>query len=288
MNPPPSKQPDVSDVPSITPAQLAALPQAEPLVLPELVAHRERLARHRSAAFVRYLPAVAGFRLRPVSLRSLERLAAFECDLGRGAFEDLAVFVWIHHPAFGQFAGVRRWLVTRRLRWRLTARWPRLAGLLLFAGKLLGACQGWRWLLGRLLLGLAWLVTGGGAAPDTAERLAAALGEARREFARARTDWPAGDDSGSAAALPCSFTAFVLNQVKGRHPQLTADEILDWPLVELVQWLRAILHERNPRQELIDATEAALLAEALSVPSPPAATGSTAAATVSPSPVPAA
>ncbi|MDB5541767.1 MAG: hypothetical protein JWQ89_3494 [Devosia sp.] len=262
---------------------LASLPQAVPLSIPELAEHRAHLARHRSSAFIRYVPTVAGFRLRPVSLRSIERLAAFECDLRRGRFEDLAIFVWIHHPAFGQFAGLRRRLIIARLRWRLTPAWPRLGAFLVFAGKLCRATArtytgtaaagngvrrtgtvraGVCWILARLFSAGAWLVTFG-RPPTTALRLATALAEARALYARAHTDWPAGDDSGSAAPLPCSFTAFVLNTIKGRHPQLTADEILDWPLVELVQWLRAIMHEQNPRQELIDSTEAALIAAAL-------------------------
>ena len=221
---------------------------------------------HRAGAFVRFAPVVAGFVLRPVSLRSLERLEAFEVDLVRGHFEDLAGFVWLHHPAFGQFAGIRRRLVVARLRFRLTARWPRTAQLLVFAGELLGAARGWRRLLGRGCAAAAWVATGGGRPATTEARLAAAVAEARAVLSRARRDWPAGDDSGAAAGLPCSFAAYVLNLVKGRHPQLTIDEILDMPLVELVQWLRALLHERNPRVELLDQDEARILAEALSAP----------------------
>lgn len=250
---------------------LATLPKAEPFRSPALAAHRAAIAAHRATAFIRYEPVIAGFRLRPVSLRSMDRMAAFGCDLARGSFEDLAIFIWVHHPAFGQFAGCRRRLVIARLRSRLTPRYPHLAGFFAFAGKLFTACGGVRAsLFGRPALALAWLLTLG--RPVTSEaRLAAALVEARELMRIARTDWPAADDSGAAAPLPCAFAAYVLNLVKGSHPGLTADEILDWPLVELVQWLRAIIAEANPRAQQLDATEAALIAAELA---PAAAPGS--------------
>jgi hypothetical protein len=244
-------------------AMLASLPQAEPLYSESIAAHRAAIDAHRSSAFIRYVPTVAGVRLRPLSLRTRERVVAFEVDLARGSFEDLADFVWLHHSGFGQFAWLRRRIVVAGLRWRLTPRYPHFAGFCLFAGKLFTACGGVRaQLLGRPFHALAWLLTLG--RPPTSEaRLAAAMAEVRALWRRAHADWPAGDDSGSAPRPVCSMAATVLNAIKGRHPGLTADEILDWPLVELVQWWRALIAEKDPRSPLLDAEEVRLLAEAL-------------------------
>jgi hypothetical protein len=206
---------------------LAKLPPAEPLRSPALAAHQARLRAHRATAFLRYAPVIAGLRLRPVSLRSLELLAAFGVDLARGRFDDLARFVWVHHPAFDQFAALRRRLV--------------------FA---------WLWL--RL-------------APPRA--FAAALAEAREQLTRARLDWPAGDDSAAGSPLPCAFSAYALDLWRARYPGSADAEVLDQPLVEIVQRLRAIIHATNPRAALLDATEAALFAAELPAPpeTPPAA-----------------
>jgi hypothetical protein len=245
---------------------LASLPKAEPFQSPALAAHRAAVAAHRAAAFIRYTPTLAGFRLRPISLRTRDRLVAFGVDLNRGRFEDLADFIWLHHPAFGQFASIRRSLFIARLRFRLTPRYPHLGAFLVFAGKLLSAGSRWRRWAFAPVRAAAWLVTGGGQPVTGEARLAAALAEARALWTRAHFDWPAGDDSGAAPDPRCSFTATVLHALKGRHAELTADEILDWPMVELVQWWRALIAERDPRGTLLDATEARLLAEGLDDP----------------------
>ncbi len=244
---------------------LASLPQAVPFHSPALAAHRARQAAHRTAAFIRFVPTVATVRLRPVSLRTRDRLAAFGVDLGRGAFEDLAGFVWLHHPAFGQFAWCRRLMIIAGLRWRLTPACPRLGVFLLFAGKLLSAGAPWRRWAFAPVRWAAQLVTFGRPCSAT-ERLAAAVAEARQLYAHAHFDWPAGDDGDDARDPSCSVAASVLHVLKGRHPGLTADEILDWPLVELVQWWRALLIERNPRITLLDLEEARLLAVELQDP----------------------
>jgi len=229
VNPEPQSPPPEAPVASPGPRArtkaeiLASLPQAVAVESPTLAAHRARLAEHRATAFIRYQPVIAGLRLRPVSLHSLDCLAAFHCDLGRGSFEDLAIFVWVHHPAFGQFAWFHRGVVYARLRLRLS----------------------------------------------TDAAFGAALEVAREQVLRARLDWPAGDDSDAGEAAPFSFAAQALDLFLARYPRFTAAEVLEWPLVELVQLMRAIIRAHNPRVQLMDSTEAAIIAAELEpVPAP--------------------
>lgn len=275
LKPPPPDPAAVAAMAAAREEMLRKMPnRAEPLCSSALTDHRARVAAHRASAFIRYVPVVAGIRLRPVSLLTRERVIAFGVDLGRGNFEDLADFVWLHHPAFGQFAWFRRFLVVASLRWRLTPAWPRFGTFLVFAGKLLSWGATWRRAVFFPVRLAAWLVTFGRPC-SSRERLAVAMAEARALWGRANFDWPMGDDSGAAPDPLCSFAAAILHAVKGRHPALSSAEILAWPLVELVQWWRALLAEKDPRAALLNYEEARLLALELDAALAPTASDAT-------------
>src|SRR5688572_18063262 len=85
--------------------------------------------RYRCEAFVDYSPTVAGETIRPITLETYNALIAFGNAFVTGeaiGFDDIANFVWLHHPSFGQFNREEKAQVTRRVFDALRPRFPAL------------------------------------------------------------------------------------------------------------------------------------------------------------------
>jgi len=213
--------------------------------------HRAEIARLRCEAFVDYAPEVAGVQLRPVTLASYNRLMAFQNPFVCGGpvdFGAVFVFVWAHHPEFGQFAQDAKQRALRRVYRALHPRAPNINTFVRFA------CQfpGWRWL--RRF-----------ARPTAEERLAEAVAEARRIVDEALHDFPLGsDDDADRGPSPVTMQAQLLNTFR-RELAMSYAETEALPLKKLVQLLRETVHHRTGGKglSLITREEAALVREHL-------------------------
>lgn len=197
----------------------------------------------RDEAMVDYQPIVCGMVLLPVSLMSMSRLRAFGNAFVTGApasFEDIANFVWIHHPDFGQFAREKKEAVTRAC-WRaLHPRWPLLNAI----GHLYVTSKRFRWLR-RFLV------------PTAATRYAEAIDEIRRLLEEAWRDFPMADDE-NGEPVPYAFEAYILNAFR-RELHMDFETVRAMPLRRVVQHLREIIHHSNPKtMTLMTRAEAAI------------------------------
>lgn len=211
--------------------------------------HRAEIARLRCEAFVDYAPEVAGVQLRPVTLASYNRLMAFQNPFVCGGPVDVGavfVFVWAHHPEFGQFAKDAKQRALRRVYRALHPRAPNINTFVRFA------CQfpGWRWL--RRF-----------ARPTADERFGEACAEIRRLLDEALHDFPLRDDD-DRESPPVSFQAQLLNTFR-RNLSLSYAEIESLPLKRLVQLLREDVYHRSNGKglSLMSRTEAAIWREHL-------------------------
>lgn len=198
-----------------------------------------------------YAPEVAGVVLQPMTLATYNRLAAFRSPFVVGGpvdFAALFVFVWVHHPSFGQFASAAKRRALRTV-WRaLNPRLPNLNAFVRFAAQF----PGWRWL--RRF-----------ARATAEERLAEAVTEARRIADEAMHDFPLGsDDDADRGPSPVTLQAQLLNTFR-RELAMSYAETEALPLKKLVQLLRETVHHRTGGKglSLITRTEAALIREHL-------------------------
>jgi hypothetical protein len=186
-------------------------------------------AQRRCADFVDYAPVVCGLVLHPITLRSYTRLIVFESAFTTEAavtVEEIINFVWIHHPAFSQFAREEKAAVSRHVYRALHPRFPHLNQFF----RLVALHPRYRW-VHRFT------------SPTAGERLAASAAEIRRLLAEALRDFPrsAGNDTPSPVPLP----AHMLNTLR-RGLDLTFSEIEQMPLRRLLQHLRELIHHADP------------------------------------------
>jgi hypothetical protein len=214
-----------------------------------LAEHRTALGRLRAEAFVDYAPEVAGVTLRPMTLATFNRLLAFESPFVCGGpvdFRAIAVFVWVHHPLFSQFA-VRSKERALRAVWRaLHPRAPHLNLFLRFAAQF----PGWRWLR-------HWTRA------TAEERMAEAIMEIRRLVDEAMHDFPLPSDD-ARDLPPVTLQAQILNSMR-RNLDMTYQETEDMPLKKLVQLVREDLYFRanGKTMALMSRQEASIIREHL-------------------------
>jgi hypothetical protein len=214
---------------------------------------RQRAARLRCEAFVEYTPEVCGLRLKPVTLDSFNALDAFGNAFFHGGaikFEDIANFVWLHHPDFGQFNLEEKARVTCAVYRYLNPRFWRLNELVWFASTL----PRFRWMRHFRR-------------PRAADRQSETVEEIRRLMLEAMSDMPAGDDDDhderSSEPMPFSFQAFILNTFK-RHLGLSFAETRALPMRQLAEHYRELLHHRsNGKALLLTREECKIWAEDL-------------------------
>lgn len=241
----------------------------------KLAAARSRVARLRSEVFVDYTPRVCGIDLEPLSLKSYSRLLAFESPFlwgGPIALEDIAVFVWVHRPEFGQHAVVARRRIFRRVAASIEPRFPRCNAV---GHLLLGLLQAQlprsrNWSLRRLAAKAlqSWL------RPPLSVGYDSAVSEIRRLVAEALLDFPKSLDAENEDAgrqLPAqgpsvAMQAHFINTLV-RDLGLRPIEIETMPLRRAIQHYRdclvskgvkglALLHPEEAqvwREELIAA-----------------------------------
>lgn len=196
---------------------------------------RAEIQRVRSQAFIDYLPLVAGVRLEPVTLRSYNRLVAFESPFVCGGsvdFTAIFVFCWCHYPSFGQFAEIERKRLMRAIWRRLNPRAPHLNLFLRFVA----AFPGWQWVR-RLCRATA------------EERFAEAVSEIRRLLAEALDDLPSNTADERDEPAPVAIQAQILNAFR-RGLSLPYSEIEAMPLKRLVQLLRETLYHAAGKSSL--------------------------------------
>jgi hypothetical protein len=227
---------------------------------------RARTLRHRS--FVRYKPFVAGHTLEPITLESYNRLLAFENAFVAGgpiSFNDIAVFVWVHHKDFGQFSSARGPVI--RSVWRaLNPKFPALNFLLavflpLMPYRRMSAGRPLSWIMAPVRRLMVSLVR-----PTHAARVATAVQEIRRLLDEALFDMPPpedGMDGASCEPAPYAFQAQLLNLFR-RHLGMTFEETRRIPLCELAEHLREIIDSTaHGKKPLLTPEEAAIWREHL-------------------------
>lgn len=190
--------------------------------------------RIRCESFVDYSPTVAGETLRPITLQTYNRLLAFGNAFVTGeaaGFEDVANFVWVHSPHFGQFNRRAKRETTRRVYSALRPAFPTLNGALATLSK-----------FPRLGLLGAFVV------PSESDRLSAAAEEIRRLLKEATCELPVGDGEGEP--LPFAFSAYVMNLFR-RHLDIPFDETEQMPLRRLAQHLREVLRHISGGKALL-------------------------------------
>lgn len=209
----------------------------------------------RTAAFVRYTPLVCGHRLTRLTLPTYTTLLAwknaFVCG-GPIAFKDLAQFVWLHHPAFDQFAEARRRAVFLAIDRALTPAHPILGPLARFATPQL-ARRGW-FVRQCARFTRRWLC------PTAAELRADAIAEIRRLVHEATHDFPPGDDDGDPTpyALQAQLVSFLLRGYDLDF-HTAAELVATLPLAELNQYVREIVHRLSKgKASLLTPAEAAV------------------------------
>jgi hypothetical protein len=212
-----------------------------------LEAAQERARRFRCEAFVEYSPIVAGEKLRPITLETYNALVAFGNAFVMGTeigFADIANFIWIHHPRFGQFNRKEKARVTRRVFDSLRPTFPNLNA----AARVLSQFPRFR-ILGRLTT------------RSESERVTEAADEIRRLIIEATQDLPTGDEKGEP--IPFAFQAYMLNLFR-RELGMSFDETRAIPLRQLAQHFREVLHNSSKGKALLlTASEAEIWREHL-------------------------
>lgn len=197
-----------------------------------LAALQAQQATERAAAMVSPTLTIApGLDLPPITLATWSRLVAFSSPFVTGGpitFTDLANYLWIHHPRFGQpldraTTRAKRDL-TRRLHRYLEPRWPHLEA----------ALRLWslhpkfpRWLRRRL-------------GPNRGQRQADLIATIRQHIAAAWGDNPRATSADDGTPLPCAREAYIKNLFR-RELGLSFAETAALPLAQIVQHERALL-----------------------------------------------
>jgi hypothetical protein len=230
-----------------------------------LNAARLRANVRRCEAFIDYAPQVCGITLRPVTLDSYNRLIAFESPFIHGEAIDLAavlVFIWVHHPEFGQHATAARLRVYRQAYRALHPRCPHLNALLQLA------CQFPR---------LRWLARY--CRPDASARFTTAVAEIRRLLAEALEDFPKDNSSTEdeegrpkiAANGPSVALMAQIVHVFAREYRLSPAETSALPLRRVVQLFRECVVASGAKGiGLMHPEEARVWREYLDEPNEPA------------------
>jgi hypothetical protein len=215
----------------------------------KLAAARASVAKMRSEAFVDYQPCVCGLYLEPVSLRTYSRLLAFDSPFlwgGPVRAEDIAVFVWVHRPEFGQHAAKNRQNVFMAVMRALKPRFPAInefLHLMLVLLKLTakGSRWGWRGITARII---SKLVT-----DSEATRCQEAVATIRRLISEALIDFPKASEGDDEEAGQSNVTAqgpsvamqaqFVDTLARDLH--FSPEEVETMPLRRAVQHYRYCL-----------------------------------------------
>lgn len=230
---------------------MVAFPAETPTRAERLAEAQQEAAQARATAFVAYTPEVCGFRLKPVSLDSFNALDAFQNAFFHGGaikFEDIANFVWIHHPEFGQFNRAKKTEVTCAVYRYLTPHFSRLNELVWFASVL----PRFRWMRHFRRV-------------RSSERQAETIDEIRRLMTEATADMPGGGDSenGDKKPIEFSFQAYLMNTFK-RHLGISFEDTRTMPMRQLAEHYREILHHvSNGKALLLTRKEAGIIAEEL-------------------------
>ena len=210
-----------------------------------LDAAQETVRRLRVAAFVDYAPVVCGLPLRPITLRSYTLLLAWRNAFVSGGpvgLKDIVQFVWLHSPAFGQFAHRARRRVARRVWWSLHPVLPAFNDAL----GIMSLLPRFRW-LARFRRATA------------AERSAAAVADIRRLVQEALHDFPAGDEEADPLpfALAPQLVSLLVRGYPGALDFRGARELVDTlPLCQLVEFVREVLHRLSQgRDKLLTPDE---------------------------------
>lgn len=199
-------------------------------------------ARIRCEAFVDYAPVVAGERLRPITLGTYNALFAFGNAFVTGgaiAFEDIAGFVWLHHPNFGQFNRREKKAVTRRVYAALRPSFPNINGALAVISE-----------FPRFKLLRRFVVAHQG------QRVGEAIAEIRRLISEAAGEMPRGDESGEP--MPFAQPAQVLNLFR-RYLGMSFEETRRIPMKQLAQHLRELAHHLSDGKAILLTPEEAAL-----------------------------
>lgn len=207
-----------------------------------LRAAQEKARRARCEAFVEYDAMVAGERIGPITLETYNSLIAFENAFVTGGsvgFDDIANFIWVHHPRFGQFNRAEKKRVTRRVFSALRPAFPTTNEVV----RLLAQFP-------RLRV-LRCVVR-----PSAEERVAAVVTEIRRLLAEATDDLPTSDVGGEP--IPFAFQAYVLNLFR-RTLGMPFEETRRLPLRQLAQHYREIVHRESKGKALLLTREEAAI-----------------------------
>lgn len=206
----------------------------------------------RCEAFVDYAPTVAGIRLRPITITSYNLLVAtrngFVTGAGVGVL-DIINFVWVHHPAFGQFAHADKRRVSRAAYAAVCPAFPAINALVRVAMTV----PRFRW--------LRWF-----ARPTAEERVEPITREIVRLLTEARGDFPTGDDGGEPA--PFANQAHLLNLFR-RELGMTFAETSALPMKQVAQHYRELIHHATAgKAVLMTPAEAEIWREHLQAPAP--------------------
>jgi hypothetical protein len=197
-----------------------------------LAAARDRANLRRCEAFVDYAPTVCGLRLRPITLASYNQLVAFQSPLINGEAVDLEavlVFVWLHHPDFGQDAHAARRRVFRAAFRALRPRYPNFNTLV----HMVSGLPQFRWLR-RFRR------------PTAEDLFSEAAAEIRRQITEALEDFPREqaepiDERGQPKLKPDGPSVALLAQILhlfAREYRLSPQQTEALPMRRVVQLLR--------------------------------------------------
>jgi hypothetical protein len=218
-------------------------PQAEPLSA-RLKRAQQRAAQARCEAFVHYSPVVAGLALNPITLGSYNALHAMRSAFVTGEpirFDDVANFVWLHHPEFGQFNREAKRRVTNAVRNALSPSFPALNATV------------------RVLMQFPRFRFLRAIARPTAEQLETeAIKEICRLVQEARRDFPKQDAEERGEPTPYATNAHFLNLFR-REFGMTFAETSALPLKQLAQHYREAVHVASKGKAILLTEEEAAI-----------------------------
>lgn len=213
----------------------------------------------RIAAFVDYAPFVCGIALQPVTLRSYNLLLGWNNAFVSGGAvtaKDIAQFVWLHHPEFGQFAEKSRRRVFRQIDSALRPALPGINALAhIFFPLVAGVAARRRFpvILSPLAFILRRIVR-----PTAEERYHAAVAEIRRILNESLHDFPISGDEDDP--LPYALSPQLVSlMVRGYGLEFeTARRLVsELPLKELLEYIREVVHRFSKgKDKLLTAAQA--------------------------------